>query len=72
MKVITVPGTRPQSIKTTKSEWVELAESGWSRPVPPRSKAALLAGFHVARGSSRPVRPNGQGDAAQRIAERSA
>ena len=53
-----------------ETEWVELVDAGWNRLAPPQSEAALLAAFRSALGSSgRAVRPYGEGDAAERIAD---
>ena len=52
-----------------ETEWVELVEAGWNRLAPPTSVDALTSAFRAAIGSTgRPVRPYGDGDAAQRIA----
>ena len=52
-----------------ETEWVELVEAGWNRLAPPDSVDALTAAFDAALGSAgAPVRPYGEGDAAQRIA----
>jgi len=52
-----------------ETEWVELVAAGWNRLAQPTSVDALMGAFRLALGTAgEPVRPYGNGDAAQRIA----
>ena len=60
---------RPCVTLRDETEWVELVDAGWNRLAPPTSAEMLVAAMRAAIGSTgRPVRPYGDGDAAQRIA----
>jgi UDP-GlcNAc3NAcA epimerase len=61
---------RPCVTLRDETEWVELVDAGWNRLAPPTSVEVLTAAFHAAIGSTgQPVRPYGDGTAAQRIAD---
>ena len=60
---------RPCVTLRDETEWIELVDAGWNRLAPPTSADALTAAMRAALGSrGAPVRPYGDGDAAQRIA----
>lgn len=51
-----------------ETEWVELVAAGWNRLASPGSATSLVQSIKAALGSSgRPVKPYGDGDAAQKI-----
>jgi UDP-GlcNAc3NAcA epimerase len=51
-----------------ETEWVELVEAGWNRLAPPTDASSLRQAISEALGScGKPVKPYGEGDAAQRI-----
>jgi len=53
-----------------ETEWVELVDAGWNRLAPPTHAQALRQVINEALGScGLPVKPYGDGDAAQRIVE---
>jgi len=59
---------RPCVTLRDETEWIELVDAGWNRLAPPTSVDALTAAMRAALGSrGAPVRPYGDGDAAQRI-----
>ena len=54
-----------------ETEWVELVDAGWNRLTPPVSEHAISTAVLAAIGTrGAPIRPYGDGDAAQRIVQR--
>ena len=54
-----------------ETEWVELVAAGWNRLASPGSATSLVQSIKAALGSSgQPVKPYGDGDAAQKIVTR--
>ena len=54
-----------------ETEWVELVEAGWNRLAPPVSEQAISTAVLAAVGTrGAAIHPYGEGDAAQRIAQR--
>jgi UDP-GlcNAc3NAcA epimerase len=54
-----------------ETEWVELVVAGWNRLVPPTDAQSLQRGIRAAlRSCGKPIKPYGEGDAAQRIVQR--
>jgi UDP-GlcNAc3NAcA epimerase len=54
-----------------ETEWVELIEAGWNRLAPPTDAQSLQQAIRAALGScGKPIKPYGEGDAAQRIVQR--